>query len=158
MRTIVVYDSKFGNTKKIAEAIKSGIGESDVQIFHVNDLNLDLLKDIGLLIIGSPTHGGQATEAIKNLLNKVKEMGPKDLQTAVFDTGIPAEGQKWWMKIIVKIIQYAAPRMANNLMKAGIKVLGAETFFVSGNEGPIKEGEIERAIDWAKELFNKVSK
>jgi hypothetical protein len=67
---------------------------------------------------------------------------------AAFDTRIQA---KW-----VKLFGYAAGRIAGRLKeKGGLLVSSPEAFFVKGKEGPLKEGELERAADWAKEVVKK---
>jgi flavodoxin len=49
---------------------------------------------------------------------------------------------------------YAAKPIADKLKKKGGKlVLPPEGFFVQGSEGPLKEGEVERAAEWAKQLL-----
>lgn len=64
MQVLIVYDSQFGNTGKIAQAIAKGFTKSDkVQTLRVNETDLSDLKGVNLLIIGSPTQGGRPTPA-----------------------------------------------------------------------------------------------
>jgi hypothetical protein len=58
------------------------------------------------------------------------------------------------LRFIVKTGGYAARRIANRLKKCGGKlVVPPERFFVEGTEGPLKEGEVERAADWARRIM-----
>jgi flavodoxin I len=69
----------------------------------------------------------------------------RGVNVAAFDTRLTS---RW-----VRIFSYAAPRMAGSLKELGATFLGSpEGFFVLGKEGPLKEGELERAALWAKEM------
>ena len=58
MSTVVVYESMFGNTKTIAEAIAEGLrGAGQVALGSVDDLSPDQAADARLLVVGGPTHG-----------------------------------------------------------------------------------------------------
>ena len=103
------------------------------------------MKTYDLLIVGSPTHGGRPTDAIQDLLNKVPASALQGTNVAAFDTRLST---KW-----VRIFGYAAPRIAGKLKKKGGILIGTpEGFFVKGTEGPLTEGELERAAGWAKEI------
>ncbi len=139
MNTLVVYDSKYGNTEKIARAMGKAIGTEAVRADTVSPADLGA---VDLLVIGSPTHGGWYTEAVKALLDSAPSLD--GLSAAVFDT----RTVKWsW------IFGRAAKRLARRLETAGAKILTEpEGFFVLGMEGPLKDGEIDRAGAWAQTL------
>jgi flavodoxin I len=147
MKTLVVYDSVHGNTEKIAKAIGDAI-TGEVQVLRAGEVNSSELKAFDLLIVGSPTHGGRPTEAIQGFLNKVPGPALQGTNVAAFDTRFST---KW-----VRIFGYAAPRIAGRLKKRGGAVIGSpEGFFVKGTEGPLTEGELERAASWAKEIVKR---
>ncbi len=57
MRVVIVYESMFGNTRLIAEAIAKGFGdETDVQVFGVADADPKVVEDADLIVVGGPTH------------------------------------------------------------------------------------------------------
>lgn len=144
MKTLVVYDSVYGNTEKVARAIGGTIKE-DVKFVHASEANLSDLEGIDLLIVGAPTQGGRPSPAMQNFLKKVTAPAIKGMRVATFDTRISA---KW-----VGIFGYAAGKIASNLKKkGGALILPPEPFFVKGTKGPLKEGELERAADWAQEV------
>ncbi len=143
MKTLVVYDSVHGNTEKIAKAIGGAI-PGEVQVLHANEADASGLAAFGLVVLGAPTHGGRPSPAMQEFLGKVPEAAWQGKKVASFDTRIAA---RW-----VKIFGFAAPRMARRLKKAGATVAGAEGFFVKGTEGPLTDGEEERAAAWAKEI------
>ncbi len=146
MKILVIYDSVYGNTEQIARAIAGAI-TNDVQVIHARDTNPSQLEGIDLLIIGAPTQAGRPTAAMQNLLKTIPESYISDLKIAAFDTRIST---KW-----VGIFGYAAGRIAKNLRKkGGALVKDPEPFYVAGTEGPLKEGELERAAAWAQEVIN----
>ena len=142
MKTLVVYDSVHGNTEKIARAIGSAI-EGEVQVLRAGDVDISALKTYDLVIVGAPTYGGRPTPAMLEFLAKVPAAAWQGKKVASFDTRIPA---KW-----VKIFGYAAGKIAGRLKKMGATVLGSEGFFVKGTEGPLVEGELERAAALAQQ-------
>jgi len=143
MKAVVVYDSTYGNTEKVAQAIGEAIG---AEVRRVGQVNAADLKGFDLVIIGSPTMGGRPTEAVQGLLKAVGA-AVQGANVAAFDTRLTS---KW-----VRIFSYAAPRIAGSLKANGAVVLGSpEGFFVTGTKGPLKEGELERAAGWAQEIVN----
>jgi flavodoxin I len=144
MKTLIVYDSVYGNTEKIAQAIGDAI-TGDVEVLRVGEVNPSELKAFDLLIVGSPTHGGRPTPAMRDFLKQVPKLALKDTNVAAFDTRLPT---RW-----LRIFGYAAGRIAGSLKrKGGALIASPEGFFVDGTEGPLKEGELERAAGWAKEI------
>ena len=145
MKVLIVYDSVYGNTEKIAKSIGGAI-TGDVKVLSADVVNPSDLESIDLLIAGSPTYGGRPTPAMQNFLNRVViECSLKDIGVAAFDTRLTA---KW-----VKIFGYASEKIAASLKaKGGTPILSPEGFFVTGTKGPLKEGELERAASWAKEI------
>ena len=144
MKALIVYDSVYGNTEKIARAIGGAI-TGDVKVIRAGEVNPSELQSVDLLIVGSPTQGGRPTLAIQDFLNKVSEPDIKGINVAAFDTRFSTR--------FVGIFGYAAGRIADSLKKkGGTLILSPEGFFVKGKEGPLKEGELERAASWAKEI------
>jgi len=144
MKTLVVYDSVYGNTKQIARAIGGAIN-GDVKVLHASEVNPSELEGIDLLIVGAPTQAGRPSPAMRDFLAKISKSVIKGISVAAFDTRISA---KW-----VGIFGYAAGKIASNLKKkGGSLILLPEAFFVKGTEGPLKEGELERAAAWAQEV------
>jgi flavodoxin I len=147
MKALVIYDSVYGNTGRIARAIGDAIASSgEVKVLRAGEANLSELTSIDLLIVGSPTHAGRPVAAVQDFLGKVPAPSLKGINVAAFDTRIS--------KKIVGIFGYAAGRIAGNLKKKGGALIASpEGFFVTGGEGPLKEGELERAATWAKRLL-----
>jgi len=147
MKALIIYDSVYGNTEKIARAIAEAITPfGEVKVLRAGEANPSELASTDLLIVGSPTQGGRPTPAIQDLLNKVTKLSLQGINVVAFDTRIPTK--------LVGVFGYAAGRIADNLKgKGGTLILSPEGFFVKGNEGPLKEGELERAAGWAKGIL-----
>jgi len=142
MRTLIVYDSVYGNTEKIARAIGGAI-PGEVKVVRAGPVEASELNGLDLLIVGAPTQGGRPTEAMQAFIGQGSMLSLGGIRVATFDTRLTG---KW-----VKIFGYAAPRIADRLRQQGGTVAGApEGFFVKGKEGPLVEGELERAAAWAK--------
>ena len=150
MKVLVVYDSVFGNTEKIAQAIGRTFQEN-VEVFKVNEVKKEHIEGIDLLIVGSPTYGGRPTQVMQNFLNEISSLRIDGVGIVAFDTRITIK--------LANIFGFAAPKIAEVLLKiGGHLVVPAEGFYVKGKEGPLKEGEMDRAANWAKEIIAKFLK
>jgi flavodoxin I len=145
LKALIVYDSRHGNTAKVALAIGEALG---VQVRQVGEVSPAGLQGLDLLIVGSPTHGGWFTEDIKGLLEASPALEGVDV--AAFDTRTATI----WNRILP--FGYAAPRIARSLERSGGHLLAQpEGFVVLGVEGPLKEGELQRAAGWAKAMVSR---
>lgn len=152
MGTVIVYDSIFGNTAAIAKAIaaaRGGIGP--VTLLPVGEAKELDLSDVDLLIVGSPTRGFRPTPAIAEF---IAGLPTGTIKAAAFDTRLAAEEiHPAPLRWVVNAGGYAAQRIAHDLRERGFAVTGAEgDFVVTGTEGPLKPGELERAAAWASSL------
>lgn len=145
MDTLIIYDSNFGNTKKIADAINAAFnGQAKSQ--SVNDFKKEDLEGKKLLIVGSPINAWRPTKKITAFLKQLNPVMTKGIKTAAFDTRVRSF-----------ISGNAAKRIAKQLQNSGGEVIAeAIGFYVKGNEGPLEEGELERAMEWAKKLQSKL--
>jgi flavodoxin len=145
MRTMVVYDSVYGNTEKIAQAIGDAVG-GEVRVLRVGEVDVTELNTLDLLFVGAPTHGGRPSPTMREFLDEVPPSALEGINVAAFDTRMTT---RW-----VRIFGYAAGRIAKTLQKKGGTLIGApEPFYVTGGEGPLKEGELERAATWAETII-----
>jgi flavodoxin len=145
MKTLVVYDSVYGNTEIVARAIGAAIG-NEVPVLRLDQVRVSELESADLLIIGSPTHGSQATEAMQRLVARLGVPTHEGAKLATFDTRLT-----WGF---LQRYGYAADKIENALKAKGWTVAGAQGgFFVRGlRKGPLKKGEVARATAWAKDL------
>ena len=178
MKVLIVYDSVYGNTEQIAQAIGHALGsQEDVEVLRVGDVKPEQLTGLKLLIVGSPTRAFSPTPAIKNLLKSISTHGFRPTPTinslleripmnglggvkvAAFDTRISMDDidppiLRFAGRLVVGLFGYAAKPIADRLkVKGGELTIPPEGFFVEGTEGPLKEGELERAADWARQIM-----
>ncbi len=156
MRAMVVYDSMYGNTGKIAEAIGRALGsEASVKVVRASEAKPDHLAGVTLLIVGSPTQKFRPTGATSQFLKGIPQNGLKGVKVAAFDTRFQ-ESEIEKIRILaffVSIFGYAAKPIADRLQKKGGELaVPPEGFYVGDTEGPLLEGELDRAADWAKQI------
>jgi flavodoxin len=149
MNTLVVYDSQFGNTERIAQVIADTLRAfGQAQAVRVDPARPVEFQGVDLLILGCPTQGMRPTPAMQSFLGKVSYVSLSGLAVACFDTRF--HGFLWKSS--------AAPRMARQLRMMGVEPLvPPESFFVKAmkKEGPLLAGEVERAATWARMLFTR---
>jgi len=149
MKTLVVYDSLHGNTEKVAKAIGDAVG-GEAKVSSVGEADPSELKSFDLLFVGSPTHGGRASEPMRGFLRQVEAPALEGIKAATFDTRL----KSGW----ARIFGFAAGRLAKDVKEKGATLIGSpEAFYVEGTEGPLKEGELERAAAWAKEIAQSIN-
>ncbi|MQY58626.1 MAG: hypothetical protein GH144_03310 [Clostridia bacterium] len=155
MKALIIYDSKFGNTEKIARAISEAVTPlGEVKILRASQANPSELASIDFLIVGSPTHGGRPTRATKEFLKKIPANALKNVGVTSFDTRFSAKDKGVGIRILLRIFGYAAGRITNSLEgKGGYLAAEPEGFIVEDSEGPPKKGELERAATWAKGIL-----
>jgi flavodoxin len=152
MKTIILYDSMYGNTQKIAQAIGDGL-TGEVKVVRIGEANPSELKTYDLLIVGSPVHGGRATPELDEFIKQLPANSLEGVSVAAFDTRFESEHQGVGLRLLMSVIRYAAERIAKALVKkGGTLVAEPEGFIVENKEGPLKQGELERATTWAKQL------
>lgn len=159
MNIMIVQESIYGNTAKVAQAMVERLAaQHQVRAISVQDARKRGLKGIDLLIVGSPTRGFLPTPNIREYLSGLADLtsGP---DVAVFDTRLdPAAVKPTPLRWVVGIGGYAATRMARQMATNGARLRGTPgAFVVTGLEGPLKEGELERAAAWAEGLVTKES-
>ncbi len=152
MKTLIVYDSFYGNTQKIAETLAGALACETVK---VQNMAAEQLHEVELLVLGSPTRAFSASPDIKAWLKTLSADSLKDVKAAVFDTRLSmADVNSRFLTFMVKIFGYAAEKMGKGLQSKGARLLvPPEWFLVKDSEGPLKDGEIERVIEWAKHIL-----
>jgi len=154
MKALVVYDSVFGNTEKIARAIADALGSpEEVRMVRSSGISPGEIQGVKLLVIGSPTRGFRPTGSVQALLKNMPGGSVKGVSVAAFDTRISESEVGSGLRLMMKMGGYAAGRIADMLKKKGGNLIASpEGFLVKGQEGPLAEGELERASGWAKGL------
>jgi hypothetical protein len=149
MDSLIVYESAFGNTRQIAEAIASALGrQGNVRMIKSQDLNILDFRGVDLVVFGCPTHDRGIPERLRGALAALPSRALRGLATAAFDTRYPMP--RWRSGS-------AARRLAWRLRwLGGARAAAPKSFFVVGPEGPLREGELERAKVWAEAIAGRL--
>ena len=146
-KVIVVYESKFGNTKIVAESTIEGIREVEgieTVLSELKEVDLDNIVNYDAILMGSPNHFGGPTRGIRKFIDKLGKLSLKGKQFAVFDTYVGKDFEKA-VKKMEKRISEKAPGLKKAAPSLSIKV--------QGMKGPISEGELPKC----KEFGNKIA-
>lgn len=142
MKALVIYDSNYGNTKLLAEAIGRSLGEA-TPVIAIADVKPEQLRGLDLLVVGSPINGWKPSARTGQWLDGLRDGQLQHVRVATFDT-----------RINIIIHGDAAKHMSKRLVEAGATLAAEPTwFFVNGKEGPLRDGEIARAKAWAQTLL-----
>ena len=155
MEALLIYDSVYGNTERVAQAIGNVLSaQTKVRVLRVSDFKPADLANLNLLIIGSPTQQFRASPAIKKFISGIRKGELNGVQVTAFDTRLGMDDMpSRILPPFVKIFGYAAKPITNALVSKGGKLIASpEGFFVKGMEGPLKDGELERAECWAGQI------
>lgn len=132
-KALVVYHSLFGNTEKVANALAAGLQGSgcDVVTAKVDTLNLDDLREIDLLCVGTPVHAFNISKPVKEFLEQLEsQSGLNGKKAFAFDT-----------KMKSRLAGTAGGKIEKRLKKLGFEIaLPAKSAVVKGREGPLEEG------------------
>jgi flavodoxin len=145
MKVLVVYDSMFGNTERLARTIAEELGDAGVaQVLVAGDAGEPDLAGIDLLAVGGPTQGHGLSMPLKGFFERLSPEAIRGMPAVTFDTRLN------WPKFLAGS---GAAASAKRLEKLGAHLLvPPECFLVKGKEGPLLEGELERARKWASQV------
>jgi hypothetical protein len=164
MNAIVVYESVYGNTREIAEAIADALGAEAVPVQAAPPE----AADADLLVVGGPTHlHGLATRRSRRM---AVDAAQEDGHTHVEPRAADEPGLREWLRDLHPhgesraasfdtrldksplLTGVAARGIARRLSRGGYRVVGSESFLVQDGEGPLEDGELDRARAWGAEL------
>ncbi|MEA3334742.1 MAG: flavodoxin family protein [Chloroflexota bacterium] len=148
MNTIVIYFSRFGHTKLVAETIAETMqANGSVRVIGADQLTNADLEGAELVVMGTPTHKMNLPEAVRPVFDSLPKRILKDVPVAAFDTSYK---MGWFLNKFT-----AAKKLNRKMRKMGGKpILPPETFLVVDREGPLYDGEIERAEIWAESILD----
>lgn len=154
MNIYILFDSLYGNTERIANALGSKIPKTHhVTIAHIDTADLSGIRSTQLLIVGSPTHGGRPKPTLTAFLDSLPGQSLAGIRVAAFDTRLQDNKQNIALRLLMRIIGYAAPKIAATLVSKGAVLAATEGFIVTGTKGPLEKHEEKRAALWAKNLL-----
>ena len=144
MNALVIYDSTFGNTKAVAEEIVNNL-DGNAKTMSVKNFHTTDLAGIDLVIWGSPINGWKPTVATMAVMNELPEEIFRGIRFTTFDT-----------RVKMFLHGDAKDHMADKIRHLGGKPIAKpKEFYVKGKDGPLFEGEIEKAGQWARQISGK---
>jgi len=146
VKAFVVYDTKYGNTKLVAETIADGlkgVEGMETAISDIEGLDLDNIPDFDLVLIGSPNHMGGPVRGITKFIDELGRLDMAGKQAAVFDTYMGGDFNKAVSKMDARIKQ-KAPSL--RLISPGLSIR------VQGMKGPIADGELPKCREFGNKL------
>ena len=163
MKALVVFESMFGNTERVARAVADGIRPyGATELVEVGSAPARPGGDVDLIVVGGPTHAFGMSRP-RTRADAVKQAGgtvvsgrigirewlsslpadPPGVAAAAFDTRVKLRG----------LPGSAARAAARHLRRAGHRLIApAESFYVEGTPGPLAEGELDRARRFGERL------
>jgi len=150
MKTLVLYDSVFGNTEKVALALAEVFAEQGpCEAVRAADFAPSRLAGVGRLAVGSPTRAFRPTPALVAQLDALPPGALAGIDVLAFDTRAWIEKAPGILRFFAGLFGYAADPIAKRLLKKGGRlVLPPAGFVVADSEGPLLEGELARAAAW----------
>jgi len=142
MKALIVYHTKHGNTKKVAELIGEGlktIEENEVTIENVKEIDLNKDEIYDLILVGSPNHVGSHTKSVKKFIKGLPNASLKGKSFAVFDTYMSKDYEKA-VKKMEKQIDEVMPNL--NKASSGLSIK------VGGMKGPIVEEDLPKCKEF----------
>jgi hypothetical protein len=170
VKAVIAYESIYGNTRQIAEAIAAGLEPlGEVELVSVNHGDAGAADGADALVVGGPTHmhglatsmsRKQAAQAAEEEEDVSVEPGAADgpglrkwLSQRAGD-GKPAAAFDTRLDRSPLLTGAAARGIAKRLRRRGYEVIAdPESFLVEDSEGPLAEGELERARAWGASLI-----
>ena len=149
-RAIIIYESKYGNTRLVAEKIAEGIRQAsgvESEVRELKEVNPEGLTEFDAIVIGSPNHMGNATRSIRKFIDELGKINLRGKLVAVFDTYIGRDLEKA-VKKMEKQVGEKVPSLS--LAAPGLSVR------VEGMKGPITEGELPRCQDFGIAIGNRL--
>lgn len=170
MNAVVVYESMYGNTRAVGEAIAEGLGGAT--LMTVKEAAA-MTEPPELLVVGGPTHAhGLATSWSRRMaVDGAKEDGHAHIEPGAADQ----PGLRRWLHDLPEregaraatfdtrldrsphMTGAASRGIARRLRHRGYDVLASESFLVQDAEGPLEEGELDRAREWGRQLSSQPS-
>lgn len=181
MDVAIVYESMFGNTRTIAEAIAEGVRQADpsahVDLMRVGEAKAEQVSRAQLLVVGAPTHmRGMSSDLTrrKGLAGEEQAARDKGREFAP-ETGAGGPGIRDWFgalpaaapgahaaafdtRAAFRLAGGAARKISHRLRRHGYDVVARpEGFIIEDTEGPLRAGEREKARAWGAELVRELA-
>ncbi len=165
MKALVVYESMYGNTARIAEAIGQGLDEGGIEtvIDQVDDVDPTTAAAVDLLVVGGPTHAhgmtrdGTRAQALRDGKNTYEDP-TRGTGLRAWTEQLPPGGGRLAAAFDTRmhgpkaLTGSAAKGIAQRLQQHGFQPAGEPGSFLVTKQSTLEQGEAERARAWGREL------
>ncbi|MFE7189556.1 flavodoxin family protein [Kitasatospora sp. NPDC057541] len=179
MHTVIVYESMYGNTREVAEAIAEGVHgaapAAAVDCLPVAEATAELTRSADLLVVGGPTHMHGMSSGLSRRMAAAAEARKEGHEETAREARETAEGEglRSWFRHLPDTEHGthaaafdtrgagsgsggAAPGIAHRLEHHHYDVVAEpEGFVVEGVDGPLRAGELDRARAWGAALVQR---
>lgn len=156
MRALIIIESCFANTEKVAQAVATGLRSRNVDVEVAYADHAPGIADMELLVIGSPTHMLGLPRPLSRQKAEEKGGHPQSTGVAEWLDSLPKlSGQKVAAFATVTAGRFtgsAAKAIGKKIRRLSANVIACEDFQVIGTEGPLADGELARAEQWGASL------
>lgn len=173
MRTLVIYESMYGNTHAIADAIGDGLRSAgEVRVVNVGNATDDLEAWADLIVVGGPTHVHGMTH--ERTRDAAREMAEKPESEVTLDPSAAGPGVRDWLESLVAgsgkraaafdtraqgpafLTGRASAGIANILKRRGFRLIAEAESFLIDSHSKVVAGELERAKAWGTSLASEL--
>jgi flavodoxin len=149
MKALIIYESQYGNTEQIARAVAQVLQDwGSVRLLAADQADSRDLEVADLLVVGGPTQRHGLPPALHSLLENIPPNILGNTPALAFDTRF--HWARW-------LTGSAAGQIAKRLERAGFVLFAPpESFFVLEEEGPLADGELARAAEWARRALDRL--
>jgi hypothetical protein len=171
MRVVVVYESMYGNTHQVAEAIANGLADvDDSEVLSLEDAMPGVIQAADLVVVGGPTHvHGMSRESTRNAAVEAADKKPE----LELDPDAPGPGLREWLASLPRSATKAAAfdtridapalftgraskGIARHLRKHGFELIVEPESFLVTKDNILVDGEADRARRWAEAIASKL--
>jgi hypothetical protein len=164
MKALVVYESLFGNTRRVAESIAIGMSEfADVTVLNINRVNNDKLAGLDLLVVGAPTHAHTISTAASR--KEAERQSKQPARRLRLERDAAGMGVREWIESIpaapglcaafdtradvLKLLSGAASTTIDKrLRRKGLRAVADPESFLVSIQGELNPDESTRAQEW----------
>jgi len=173
MRTVIVYESMYGNTRAIAEAIAGGLGpEHQTVVVPVAQARPELLDGAGLVVAGGPTHVHGLSRA--STRHAAAEAAGQPGSGLTLDPGANGPGLRDWFEGLDRadtaaaafdtrlegpamVTGRASKAIARMLRHHGFSLAADPESFLVTKANRLRDGEEDRARAWGRQLASRAA-
>ncbi len=154
VRVCIVYDTRYGNTKLVAETIGEGLRDVEgiqTAISDIEGVDLETLHGYDAILIGSPNHYSGPTKGVQNFIDNLSGRNLNGKAYAVFDTFVGKDSDFFLGKAARKMEKRIGEKVPDlELLTPGLSIR------VGGTKGPIVEGELPKCRDFGRKIGNQL--